>query len=221
MTAERDAARHMDNIYRVQRHIYDVSRKYYLLGRDGLLDELEPMPGETVLEIGCGTGRNLICAADRYPYALFYGVDVSAAMLETAAVAVEKAGLGHCIRLGQADASRLDTQALFGVASFDRVLVSYALSMIPPWREALTHAFAAVAPGGSLSIVDFGEQAGLPKVFRAGLRAWLPKFSVEPRAELEDELRRLAAESGSTLSFSRPFRDYACRAVLSRGSGAA
>ena len=218
---EHDAARHMDSIYRVQRHVYDVSRKYYLLGRDGLLDALEPMPGETVLEIGCGTGRNLICAADRYPYALFYGVDVSAAMLETAAASVERAGLGHCIRLGQADASQLDPQALFGVASFDRVFISYALSMIPPWREALAHAFAAVAPGGSLYVVDFGEQAGLPKVFRAGLRAWLQKFSVEPRAELEDELRRLALESGATLSFSRPFRDYACRAILSRGSAAA
>lgn len=221
MATERDPAQHMDSIYRMQRHIYDASRKYYLLGRDGLLDTLKPMPGETVLEIGCGTGRNLICAADRYPHALFYGVDVSPAMLETAARSVEKAGFEHCIRLGKADASQLDTQALFGLASFDRVFVSYALSMIPPWREALAHAFAAVAPGGALYVVDFGEQEGLPKVVRAGLRAWLAKFSVEPRVELEAELRRLAAESGATLTFSRPFRDYACRAVLSRGSAAA
>ncbi|AHB48303.1 O-methyltransferase [Hyphomicrobium nitrativorans NL23] len=210
----------MDSIYRVQRHIYDASRKYYLLGRDGLIDALQPMAGETVLEIGCGTGRNLICAAHRYPSAMFYGVDVSAAMLETAQASVEKAGLGHCIQFGQADAARLDTEALFGAASFDRVFVSYALSMIPPWREALAHAFAAVAPGGALYIVDFGEQEGLPQVFRAGLRAWLAKFSVEPRADLEDELRRLAAESGAALTFSRPFRDYACRAVLKRQAAA-
>ena len=220
MTVEHDPAQHMDSIYRVQRHIYDASRKYYLLGRDGLIDALQPMPRETVLEIGCGTGRNLICAARRYPSAVFYGVDVSVAMLETAAASVEKAGLGHRIRLGQADAARLDTEALFGVGAFDRVFVSYALSMIPPWREALAHAFAAVAPGGSLYIVDFGEQAGLPKVFRTGLRAWLAKFSVEPRADLEDELRRLAAESGAALAFSRPFRDYACRAVLTRRAAA-
>ncbi len=220
VTVEHDPAKHMDGIYRVQRHIYDVSRKYYLLGRDGLLDALQPMPGEAVLEIGCGTGRNLICAAHRYPAARFYGVDVSAVMLETAAASVEKAGLGHYIRLGQADAARLDTEALFGVASFDRVFVSYALSMIPPWREALAHAFAAVAPGGALYIVDFGEQAGLPKVFRAGLRAWLAKFSVEPRADLEAELRRLADVSGASLAFSRPFRDYACLAVLTRCAAA-
>ena len=58
---------HMDAIYRYQRYIYDATRKYYLLGRDRMLDELAPPPGGSVLEIGCGTGRNLICAARRYP----------------------------------------------------------------------------------------------------------------------------------------------------------
>lgn len=211
-----DAATEMDAIYRVQRHIYDVSRKYYLLGRDGLLDALDPPPGGSVLEIGCGTGRNLIQAADRYPSARFFGVDVSAAMLETACASVARAGLAHCITLAQGDAARLDTQTLFGMRSFDRVFISYALSMIPPWREALACAFDAVAPGGALHIVDFGEQSRLPSAFRRGLRAWLRRFSVEPRAELEAELRRLADETGADLTFARPFRDYACSAVLRR-----
>ena len=42
-------------------------------------------------------------------------------------------------------------------------MISYALSMIPPWREALAHALDVVAPGGSLEIVDFGDCAGLPR----------------------------------------------------------
>ena len=209
-----DAASEMDGIYRIQRHIYDISRKYYLLGRDGLIEGLDPPPGGSVLEIGCGTGRNLILAADRHPSARFFGVDVSPAMLETAARSVARAGLGHCIRLAQADASRLDTKAVLGIAAFDRVFISYALSMIPPWREVLSSAFRVVAPGGSLHIVDLGEQAGLPPAFRAGLRAWLRRFSVQPRAELEAELQRLAAAEGAELTFARPFRDYACTAVV-------
>ncbi|WP_439543508.1 class I SAM-dependent methyltransferase [Hyphomicrobium sp.] len=209
-----DAAAEMDSIYRVQRHIYDASRKFYLLGRDGLLDSLDPPPGGTVLEIGCGTGRNLILASDRYPAALFYGIDVSAVMLETASASVEKAGLTHCIRFAQADARKLDTEAAFGIAEFDRVFVSYALSMIPPWREALEQAYGAVKPGGSLHIVDFGEQRRLPGVFRAGLRAWLKRFSVEPRAELEAEVLKLADAHGARATFARPFRDYACSAVI-------
>jgi len=50
----------MDRMYRHQRHIYDASRKFYLLGRDALITGLAPPKGGTILEIGCGTGRNLI-----------------------------------------------------------------------------------------------------------------------------------------------------------------
>ena len=39
----------MDRIYRRQRHIYDVTRKYYLLGRDGLIRSLKPPPAGTIL----------------------------------------------------------------------------------------------------------------------------------------------------------------------------
>lgn len=211
-----DAATHMDGIYRYQRYIYDASRKYFLLGRDRMLDGLAPPPKGTVLEVGCGTGRNLILAARRYPAASFYGFDISRVMLETAASSIDRAGLSSRIKVDEGDATSFSPQQLFGVPAFDRVFVSYALSMIPPWREAIAAATAAVAPGGSLHIVDFGQQSGLPGWFRGGLRAWLAKFSVEPRADLEDELRRQAAAIGGELKFERLYRDYAHHAVLKR-----
>lgn len=209
-----DAASDMDRIYRLQRHIYDASRKFYLLGRDDMLKGLDARPGGTILEVGCGTGRNLILAARRYPHARLFGFDVSPAMLETAAASIAKAGLSDRIRLAQGDASNFSGQALFGVPHFDRVFISYALSMIPPWREALVQGFAAVAPGGSLHIVDFGEQRRLPRAFRTGLRAWLRKFSVDPREGLERELEAMAAREGAELALARPFRDYARSAVV-------
>jgi S-adenosylmethionine-diacylgycerolhomoserine-N-methlytransferase len=213
----RDAASHMDAIYRVQRHIYDASRKYYLLGRDRLLAGLEPPQGATILEVGCGTGRNLIVAARRYPDARLFGVDISRAMLETAARSIARAGLENRIRIAYGDAVRFSSEALFGISEFDRVFIAYALSMIPPWRGALSEAFRAVAPRGSLHVVDFGEQSALPTWFRAALRAWLEKFSVEPRADLEAELHAIALANDARLSFQRPYRDYACYAVLAKG----
>lgn len=204
----------MDAIYRYQRYIYDASRKYYLVGRDRLIEELEPPPGGTVVEIACGTGRNLIKAARRYPEARFYGFDISSAMLDTARGAIARHGLAERVVVDLGDATDFSGARLFGVPAFDRVLVSYALSMIPPWRAALRQAYAAVAPGGRLHVVDFGEQAELPRWFRSGLSTWLAKFSVEPRAELEGELKTLAAERGARLDFQRIFRDYAQRAVL-------
>jgi S-adenosylmethionine-diacylgycerolhomoserine-N-methlytransferase len=38
-------AQQMDAIYRWQRPIYDLTRKYYLFGRDGLIDGLALGPG--------------------------------------------------------------------------------------------------------------------------------------------------------------------------------
>jgi S-adenosylmethionine-diacylgycerolhomoserine-N-methlytransferase len=164
-----DASAHMDRIYRWQTPIYDLTRKPYLLGRDRLIEALGPPIGGTVLEIGCGTGRNLIQAARRWPHARYYGFDVSPVMLETARRAVKQAGLSSRITLAAADASSFDAREIFGRVGFDRVFVSYSLSMIPQWREALGRGCDALSPGGALLIADFGDQARLPRAFRSVL----------------------------------------------------
>lgn len=210
------AARRMDAIYRGQRHIYDATRKYYLLGRDRLIRELAPPPGGTVLEVGCGTARNLIAAARAWPEARCFGFDISPAMLETARRSVRKAGLDGRVRLAPGDATGFDGTALFGEAAFDRVFLSYTLSMIPDWRGAIAAAARAVAPGGTLDIVDFGQQERLPGAFKAGLFAWLAAFEVSPRAELPDALADIAAREGMTLRFTPALRGYVWRARLTR-----
>ncbi len=211
------AAGDMDRMYRYQRYIYDLTRKHYLLGRDRLIEDLDPPPRGNVLEIACGTGRNLVQAARRYPQAMFCGLDVSAAMLDTARHSIDAAGLAQRIRLEQADATDFDPGRLFGVASFDRIFISYALSMIPDWRGAVSCALRSLAPGGSLHVVDFGQQERLPGWFRSLLRAWLAKFHVTPRADLAAGLAILGAAAGQRLRFVPLYRGYAYYAVLSRG----
>ncbi len=209
-----DARTAMNRMYRRQRHIYDLTRKFYLLGRNEMIDALAPPPGGTVLEIACGTGRNLIRAARLYPNARLFGFDISEEMLATACANITAAGLRRRIALARADATDFDPRKLFGVAEFDRVFVSYALSMIPPWREVAAEAAAHLAPLGSLHIVDFGDSGGLPAAFRSGLRGWLARFDVTPRLRIEETLRDLAAVGGLSCEFRPLYRRYALLATL-------
>lgn len=209
-------AERMDRHYRLQRHVYDLTREHYLLGRKHLIAELRPQPDESVLEIGCGTAWNLAQLARSYPRAQLCGVDISAAMLETARTSLARKGLAHRITLRQGDATSFDSGALFGRANHDRVIISYALSMIPCWREALDHAAGMLAPGGSLHIVDFGQCEQLPGAFKRGLFAFLGHYSVTPRPELAACCREAAERHGLAHHFEPLYRGYSHYAVLTR-----
>lgn len=214
MTAAFDHGGLMDRVYGKQRHIYDATRKYYLLGRDPMIDGLKPADGAAVLEIGCGTGRNLIRAAQSYPGAFFHGIDISGSMLQTAGKAVAAAGLQGRIRLAHADAARFDPGMVFGRPNFDRIFISYAVSMIPDWQSVIDDALGCLAPGGELHVVDFGDQGGLPRWFRSALRTWLRWYHVTPRTDLFDFGAEVAARHGATMQARRLYRDFAWIAVL-------
>ncbi|OCC23451.1 methyltransferase [Croceicoccus estronivorus] len=211
-------AAQMDAIYAVQRHIYDLTRKYYLLGRDRLISELDVPAGGHVLELGCGTARNIVLASKRYPTAHFYGLDISAEMLKSAAKKALDQGFATRISLACADATNFDAPALFGRETFDRVFCSYTLSMIPGWEQALEQACLHLAPGGKVHVVDFGEQDALPHWFARMLRAWLARFHVEPRAALFDVAEQLAIRHELELDRQTLYRDYARSVVLRKSA---
>jgi S-adenosylmethionine-diacylgycerolhomoserine-N-methlytransferase len=209
-----EATDRMNRMYRRQRHIYDGTRRYYLLGRDQLIAGLQPKPGASVLEIGCGTGRNLVSAARIYPDARFFGIDVSTEMLSSAMSAIARHGLSDRVRLAHGDGTMFAPERIFGVAAFDHIFVSYSLSMIPDWRRVVQAAVGRLKPGGCLHIVDFGGQERLPGIARTLLRRWLAMFDVTPRDDLETVLSAISDSSRSNLKFGRPFRGYAQYAVL-------
>jgi S-adenosylmethionine-diacylgycerolhomoserine-N-methlytransferase len=214
-----EATSRMNRMYRRQRYIYDGTRRYYLLGRDQLISGLEPAPGANVLEIGCGTGRNLVQAARLYPDARFFGIDVSTEMLTSAIAAISRRGMTGRIRVAHGDGTAFDPQLLFGVPSFDHVMISYSLSMIPDWRSVLQAAARRLTRGGRLHVVDFGNQERLPDIARALLLRWLAMFDVTPRDDLENVLAAMAQGNGADLAFERPFRGYAQYAVLTLPAG--
>ena len=181
----------MDRVYRRQRHIYNFTRRYYLIGRDDLIRRLTLRPGDRAVEIGCGTARNLIAIAHRYPGAQLFGLDASQEMLRTAEHAVARAGLSAQIKLAHGYAEAL-TPGLFGLtASFDCAIFSYSLSMIPDWRRALA---AANATGERVHVLDFGDFTGFGRLGASLLRLWLRQFHVAPRTELLHTLEQAPSQ---------------------------
>jgi len=205
----------MDEMYRWTRHVYDSTRKFYLLGRDRLLREMVLHPGDHVLEIGCGTARNLIRLARQRPDIHCYGLDASREMLATAAAKVKFSGFEDRITLRHCLAEELDHAKTFGLeAPFDAAFFSYSLSMIPTWPEAIGAALANLKRGSALYVVDFWDQGGWPRWFRFAIRRWLDLFHVQHRPELLDYLRQLDEKGTGTLKLQSVAGRYAYLATF-------
>jgi S-adenosylmethionine-diacylgycerolhomoserine-N-methlytransferase len=205
----------MDKMYRQTRHVYDFTRKYYLFGRDRLLQDMELQPGDRVLEIGCGTARNLIRLARRRPDVRCYGLDASNEMLATAAARVKSCRLQDRITLRRCLAEELSYAKTFELeAPFDAAFFSYSLSMIPTWPQALEAALANLKRGGAFYVVDFWDQGGWPRWFRFILKRWLDLFHVHYRPELLEYLRELDKKGVGSLTVHSVARRYAYLATF-------
>ncbi|MEI9929687.1 MAG: class I SAM-dependent methyltransferase [Rhizomicrobium sp.] len=163
--------------------------------------ELDPAPGARIVEVGCGTARNLIRIAKRYPGRRCFGLDASQAMLETAQAAVDRAGMTGRITLAHGYAEALAPELFGETEAFDDIIFSYSLSMIPDWKQALSAAVGALSPRGRIHIVDFADLNGLPSLAKRALLAWLKIFHVEPRAELFRDLEKSNPQSGENFRF--------------------
>lgn len=206
----------MDRVYRVQRHFYDATRRFYLLGRDRLLEAMSLRAGDHVLEVGCGTARNLVKLAQRWPNARLYGLDASAAMLETASAKIRRCGLQQRVALRAAMAEDWTPAATFGLDQpFDVIFFSYSLSMIPPWQAALENALRHLAAGRAIYIVDFWDQAEWPGWARSLNQWWLRHFHVRHEPALLRYLRNRADEGNVRLELSGLYRRFAYLAQVS------
>lgn len=210
MTMTDDALVRMERMYRPQAAFYDLTRKHYLLGRDRLLEIMPLRRGDFVCEVGCGTGRNLARLERRDPTLRLFGLDASAAMLERARPRTRA-------RLARGLAEALDAHAQFGLdRPFDRIVFSYALSMFPDWQGALGRALAALRPGGTVAIVDFGDQRSWPDPLKSGLRAWLRLFDVSPVDGLGAHLDALAASGIGRVETGTVAAGYARLAIFEK-----
>lgn len=143
----------MRGYYRRHAAIYNATRWAFLFGRNDILSHLplrDAIP-QLLLEVGCGTGRNLRRLAERHPSLRLAGVDVSPEMLARTAKA-----LSPYSRRVQLFEQAYGTAPLQLSQTPDFVLFSYALTMFNPgWEAAVERALQDLPMGGRMAVVDF------------------------------------------------------------------
>src|SRR5712671_6110320 len=101
------------------------------------------LPGETVLDIGCGAGMDLLLAARRIgPKGRAIGVDMTPAMAEKTRACARSAGLDNLeARLGDALQLPVDD------ASIDVVISNGVINLVPDKEKAYAEIFRVLKPG--------------------------------------------------------------------------
>lgn len=142
----------LQRYYQFHSHIYDATRWSFLFGREEVLLRVACVTTpRRILEVGCGTGRNLPGLRRRFPQAHITGVDLSGQMLAVAAKKVRDDKTTLLQRSYSAPVHQDDSR-------FDLVLFSYALSMFNPgWEQAIDAAYEDLAAGGCIAVVDFSH----------------------------------------------------------------
>ncbi len=143
----------IEGYYRWHARIYDATRWSFLFGRTAILREVAALAKPArILEVGCGTGKNLVTLCRLFPRAQITGMDLSETMLD---VARRKAApFGSRIKLLHGAYGGAPS----GDATYDLILFSYALSMFNPGFEAaIKTAHGDLVSGGHMAVVDFHD----------------------------------------------------------------
>jgi demethylmenaquinone methyltransferase/2-methoxy-6-polyprenyl-1,4-benzoquinol methylase len=164
----------MVNVYEAAGPLYDAlsgERIVYRAGRESGVALLKLSVGDTVLDVGCGTGLNFALLVDAVgPSGTVVGLDRSPKMLEMARRRVEANGW-TCVCLVKADATTFDPNEIAeklpapSGGLVDAVFSSYAMSVFDDWHPAWDRMRTLLKPGGRAGIVDMQLPVGRARVF--------------------------------------------------------
>lgn len=114
------------------------------------IQRLELEPGMHVLDMGCGPGRLAIPIAEKVgPQGQVVAMDIQPGMLRRAQARAQAANLNN-IRFLQAGAG----EGKLEHGQYDRALLVTVLGEIPDREAALKEIWAALKPGGFLSVTE-------------------------------------------------------------------
>ena len=149
-------------VYQKRAWMYELAvHACYLLGfrigryRRLTIEALELRPGDTVVEIGCGTGMNFpLFQADVGPTGRIIGVDISEEMLKRAEKRISDAGWKNVdlVLSSAADYSFPD--------SVDGIIATGVLTYEPDYDNVIERGAKALAPGRRWAVFDYKMPSG-------------------------------------------------------------
>jgi demethylmenaquinone methyltransferase/2-methoxy-6-polyprenyl-1,4-benzoquinol methylase len=153
----RDPKAWVVDLYRARARRYDRDASwFFLVGlahwayRRQAVNSLHLQPGDTVVEVGCGTGLNLaLLEAAVGPQGKIIGVDITDAMLEVARKRVAEN------RWSNVELLQCDAAAFQFPAGADGILSTFALTLVPEYDQVIQHGCQALKPGRRWVILDF------------------------------------------------------------------
>jgi len=127
-----------------------------------------PAPGDHVLDLGCGSGLDVLVAAQLVgAQGRVVGVDLTPEMIEGAELAAEDGSLGN-IDLQVGDVETLP----FEDGGFDLVFSNGVLNLVPDKDAAFREAWRVLKPGGRFVIADLLVTETVPQILLESLDAW-------------------------------------------------
>lgn len=126
------------------------------------------LPGETVLDIGCGAGTDLLLVARKVgPNGRAIGIDMTEAMRDRALTSASTAGLRN-VTVHCADATSLPLLD----ASVDVVISNGVLNLVPEKDKAFAEIWRVLRPGGRLQLGDIVLDAPISADARGDVGLW-------------------------------------------------
>jgi ubiquinone/menaquinone biosynthesis C-methylase UbiE len=151
---------HVIETYRKRAWHYDITTQLYhrqRAHRRRAVQALQLRPGDTVVEIACGTGLNFPSIQRAIgPEGRIVGVDLTDAMLVQAQHRIKTNGWSN-VSLVHADAADFAFPA--GV---DAILATYPHALLPESRQVIAHGSAALVPGGRWVMLDLKVPDNMP-----------------------------------------------------------
>ena len=167
MTTEVITQTELQRYYQLHSRIYDATRWSFLFGRKKIIDHVSGLiQPDNILEVGCGTGINLLYLKQHFQHASLTGIDLSTDMLNIATRKTSKCKPVPALVNMKYEHPLTDLNS--NTVKFDLILFSYALSMFNPgWDVALQAARKQLSDNGLIAVVDFSHS---PLLF---FRRWM------------------------------------------------